>query len=152
MGRIQRYLGCATVALAAFGSTGAAWADCALPNFGGTYQSYVTFYKSAPAPAGLGWASCKVTFNDAGTQTGTTTCATSLGVSATLSAAKLTLASGPNCTFSATFKITVAPAPATTYTASSITLSDDHLTAKGVGTFTQASSTQAFVADLVRIN
>ena len=39
-----------------------------------------------------------------------------------------------------------------TYTASSITLADDHLSAKGVGTFTQSGKTSAFLADMLRIN
>jgi hypothetical protein len=150
MNRIQKYVSYAAMSLVAIGATSSAWADCALPNFAGGYTAYITSVTPGSTPT-LGWARCKVVVNDLGTITGTNPCKTSVGVDATLSAAKLRLLSGPGCEFSATFKVTVGPVVGS-YSANSITLADDHLTAKGVGAFTQAGKTTGFAVDMVRLN
>jgi hypothetical protein len=79
---------------------------------------------------------------------GNTTCTTSLGVSGALTAAKLSIVSSAACEFKAVFTVTVAGSPAT-YTASSITLSDDHLNASGIGKYGPANKT--FTVEMLKI-
>lgn len=149
MNKVNRWISAAATALIAVGSSSASWAYCTLPNFAGGYTAYITFIAPGSTPT-LGWARCKVVVNAAGVITGTNPCKTSVGVDATISNASLKLLSAAGCEFSATFKVTVGPAVGT-YSANSITLADDHLTAKGVGSFTQAGKTTGFAVDMVRL-
>ncbi len=138
MNRLQKYVSYAAISLVAIGSSSSAWAgNCLLPNFAGGWKAYV----SSVSGGKLVWASCRLVITSTGV-IGNTTCPTSLGVSGAFTNAKLSIVSSAACEFKAVFKVA-----GVAYTASSITLSDDHLNATGVGLY----GSNAFTIDMVKV-
>jgi hypothetical protein len=142
MNRFKRLIGYAAISLVAIGTTSSAWAGtCLLPNFGGGWKAYVSSVPSSSL--GLVWANCRLVIRATDGVIGNTTCTTSLGVNGAFTNAKLSIVSSAACEFKAVFTVA-----GVVYTASSITLSDDHLSASGVGTY----SGKAFTVEMVKIS
>lgn len=141
MNKIKQVIAGSLFSLAALGSSGA-WADCVQANFQGVYQAIIA---TATPPGQVLWAQCRVSIDAAGivaATTCTTSAAPTTNLPLTTASVKLAAGGGPLCTFTGSFKIAT-----TTYAVKQITLSDDHLYAKGVGT-----SPVPLTVDLIRIN
>ncbi len=87
----------AVAALSILGMSVGAQASCLQNTVGGVWQAY-SFNNSG------GWVSCRLIINSAGT-VGRSTCTTSSGEATVLTRGKLTLNSGPYCTFTGSFRL-----------------------------------------------